>query len=421
MKRYFSAIVIFLLLAVVSACSDDKEPVVPVAKPGVYTVEMSIDVSTTDSQSLTRGVTGNNNFDTNYDPDYIYLHIKGSDDALRLPVYAYSCDLQGDCNRGFRYQIEVMDDGSAVVTVIDEDYNYGDSLTIPAGSSCYFSSIETNEWGLPDGQVSDRGSYTFYQRKNDINKEIYRSENDYTVAELAENNDEFPIVRACAGFNLVGLFYDANDVPDVIDPDMTYPPIILTEDEFADIMGSASSTWYIKIFIGGDSFSNKYDLGEQVATGDRQGGYYSSGDSQLFDEGVADANKFLPLSYRNIGFGEIMYYGFGYYTRPGNQLFTPVTGDAMSIYVLIKHWSGEGQPSEEWLLDDTNALYTKVDLSGTTNPVNNKFYIMGLMMDIRQFKAAWNAAGGDAAAGTRAVSGPREFTIEGAKVVCEAY
>ena len=75
MKRYFSAIAIFLLLAVVSACSDDKEPSIPVAKPGVYTVEMGIDVGTTDSQSLTRGVTGNNNFDTNYDPDYIYLHI----------------------------------------------------------------------------------------------------------------------------------------------------------------------------------------------------------------------------------------------------------------------------------------------------------------------------------------------------------
>ena len=46
---------------------------------------------------------------------------------------------------------------------------------------------------------------------------------------------------------------------------------------------------------------------------------------------------------------------------------------------------------------------------------------MGLMMDIRQFKAAWDAAGGDAAAGTRAMGGLREFTLEDAKVVYEVY
>ena len=163
--------------------------------------------------------------------------------------------------------------------------------------------------------------------------------------------------------------------------------------------------------------------GNQQSTGDREGGYYSSGDSDLFEQGSEDANKYLPLTNRNYNYSpDIMLQGFGYYTRTGNQLFTPVTGGEAHVYIRIKHWTGSGEPTDEWLLDDTGALQTEVDMGGTTVPANNSFHIYGLLMDIRQFQSAWESAGGDAAANaTRSTGGVRTFTLKDAKVVCETF
>ena len=426
MKKIFSAIAVCLLGAGVFSCSDDNEPVVnPEVEPGIYEVEMRFALKSGDSESVTRGVSDNIAFDTKYDYDYIYLHVKGSDDALYLPVYHFSCNLQGvECDKGFRYRIEKREDGSAVVTAINESYTddaskYGDSLEIPAGSSCYFSSWATRTWKLPDEQIYEREAYTFYQRKNDINGEIYRSESDYTVDDLTESCQEFPLIRACGGFNVLGLFYDGDEVPEEVGEGEDPLPVTLTASEFSNVMGSDYSTWYIKVYMGGPDFTNEYDLDNQVSIGDRTGGYYSSGDATLFKEGVVKQNNFLKFSRRSYGYGENIYSGLGYYTQSGNNLFTPVVGgEKVDVYVMIKHWTGTGDPDDSWLLDDSNALYTKVNME--VNPENNNFYTIGLLMPIRLFKEAWDAAGGDAAA-TRAAGGPREFTIEGAKVVYDVY
>lgn len=429
MKKYFSAIAICLLGMGVFSCSDDNEPLInPEVEPGVYDVEMRLAVESNDSNPVTRGIRDDNTaFDTNYDYDCIYLHVKGSEESLRLPVYHFSCNLQGvECDKGFRYRVELKTDGSAVVTAINENYTddaskYGDSLEIPAGSSCYFSSLETSSWKLPDTQIFERDTYTFYQRKKDINAEVYRSRLDYTAESLTVSCQEFTLVRACAGFNALGLFYDGADIPEVIDPE-DIPPVYLSKSEFTSIMGSEPSKWYIKIYIGGPDFTNEYDLDNQESIGDKVGGYYSSGDATLFDEGEIDTNKFLSFAQRSYGYGELSYTGYGYYTRVGNNLITPVVGgEVVDVYILIKHWTGEGEPDDSWLLDDSNALRTKVNTTVDVNPANNNFYTIGLLMEIRKFKEAWDAAGGDAAAATRSAGGPREFTIEGAKVVYDVY
>ena len=92
---------------------------------------------------------------------------------------------------------------------------------------------------------------------------------------------------------------------------------------------------------------------------------------------------------------------------------------------MIKHWTGEGEPSDDWLLSDKGALQTEVDLGGNAGasdgryiPHNNTFYIVGLLIDINDFKNAWEAAGGDAAAATKS-GGVREFTLEDAITIFE--
>lgn len=421
MKRLFPLFIIDLLFSVVmlSSCTNDDNAVTP-AEPGVYTIDMAVDAQRETSKS-TRGIENNSNFDGNYDPDTIYLHQKDGNGVLAFPLYSYTNSEGQQCNKGFRYRIEVKDDGSATITPIDPTYNYLEtSLELSSGAEVYFSSLESDDWTLPDEQIIENNDNRLYLRKNDINKEIYRSAADFSITDLTTSG---PVVihRACAAFNLVGLFYDGEELGSLDEEEGGYAS--LTDDEFTEIMGSDPSTWYIKIIIGGPAFTNQYDLSNQQSTGDREGGYYSSGDSDLFEQGSEDANKYLPLTNRNYNYSpDIMLQGFGYYTRTGNQLFTPVTGGEAHVYIRIKHWTGSGEPTDEWLLDDTGALQTEVDMGGTTVPANNSFHIYGLLMDIRQFQSAWESAGGDAAANaTRSTGGVRTFTLKDAKVVCETF
>ena len=421
MKRLFPLFIIDLLFSVVmlSSCTNDDNAVTP-AEPGVYTIDMAVDTQRETSKS-TRGIENNSNFDGNYDPDTIYLHQKDGNGVLAFPLYSYTNSEGQQCNKGFRYRIEVKDDGSATITPIDSTYNYLEtSLELSSGVEVYFSSLESDDWTLPDEQIIENNDNRLYLRKNDINKEIYRSAADFSITDLTTSG---PVVihRACAAFNLVGLFYDGEELGSLDEEEGGYAS--LTDDEFTEIMGSDPSTWYIKIIIGGPAFTNQYDLSNQQSTGDREGGYYSSGDSDLFEQGSEDANKYLPLTNRNYNYSpDIMLQGFGYYTRTGNQLFTPVTGGEAHVYIRIKHWTGSGEPTDEWLLDDTGALQTEVDMGGTTVPANNSFHIYGLLMDIRQFQSAWESAGGDAAANaTRSTGGVRTFTLKDAKVVCETF
>lgn len=421
MKRLFPLFIIDLLFSVVmlSSCTNDDNAVTP-AEPGVYTIDMAVDTQRETSKS-TRGIENNSNFDGNYDPDTIYLHQKDGNGVLAFPLYSYTNSEGQQCNKGFRYRIEVKDDGSATITPIDSTYNYLEtSLELSSGAEVYFSSLESDDWTLPDEQIIESNDDRLYLRKNDINKEIYRSAADFSITDLTTSG---PVVihRACAAFNLVGLFYDGEELGSLDEEEGGYAS--LTDDEFTEIMGSDPSTWYIKIIIGGPAFTNQYDLSNQQSTGDREGGYYSSGDSDLFEQGSEDANKYLPLTNRNYNYSpDIMLQGFGYYTRTGNQLFTPVTGEEAHVYIRIKHWTGSGEPTDEWLLDDTGALQTEVDMGGTTVPANNSFHIYGLLMDIRQFQSAWESAGGDAAANaTRSTGGVRTFTLKDAKVVCETF
>lgn len=420
MKRLFPLFIIDLLFSVVmlSSCTNDDNAVTP-AEPGVYTIDMAVDAQRETSKS-TRGIENNSNFDGNYDPSTIYLHQKDGNGVLAFPLYSYTNSEGQQCNKGFRYRIEVKDDGSATITPIDATDNYLEtSLELSSGAEVYFSSLESDDWTLPDEQIIESNDDRLYLRKNDINKEIYRSASDFSITDLTTSG---PVVihRACAAFNLVGLFYDGEELGS-LDEEGGYAS--LTDDEFTEIMGSEPSTWYIKIIIGGPAFTNQYDLSNQRSTGDREGGYYSSGDSDLFEQGSEDANKYLPLTNRNYNYSpDIMLQGFGYYTRTGNQLFTPVTGGEAHVYIRIKHWTGSGEPTDEWLLDDTGALQTEVDMGGTTVPANNSFHIYGLLMDIRQFQSAWESAGGDAAANaTRSTGGVRTFTLKDAKVVCETF
>lgn len=445
MKRHLTLISVLIICLAVTSCTDNstkdynsKEWI----EPGEYYIEMGLDAQ----KAATKGVVENNDdFDNEYTPDYIYLH-STTDDNLAVKFPVYECDECPTNGKAIRYRICKFDDGIVKITPIDSDGNYvqDEMKEINEEETFYFSSWSTNDWQLEKEQIDERQeindpsqTYNFFYRKNNVNQEIYRSKNNFTISTLRDNND-LVLVRACAGFSLVGFFYDESTLTE--DPyDETGESYVtnLGADDFKTIMGSPYSEWYIKIYIGDAQFTNSYDLAEQKSTG-TETGYYSSGDNKVFEEGQLTGQEFLPLRLRKYGDKSLTHNGIGYFTYKGNNLFTPIaeSDQKLNIYILIKHWNSNDDPhatadhpSEEWLNSDIGALQTKVNESISLSPVNNIFYTAGLLMDIHQFKAAWDASGGDnwqegtSTVSTKSPSGAtvREFTLKDAKVICDVY
>ena len=167
MKRYS------LLIAALSSCAaffysctDDDNKGIGTAEPGIYFVEKEIGPQTHAGEKLSRGII-DSNFDAAYDPDVIYLHNMSSGEKVGIPVYA--CEDCPNSGKGFRYRLEVKEDGSAVLTPINEDGTYSEnSLTIGSSESCYFSSWESDEWKTEERKwdVKNSGILTFDPQKS---------------------------------------------------------------------------------------------------------------------------------------------------------------------------------------------------------------------------------------------------------------
>ena len=116
-KLAFMAVCLGLCLNTTS-CTD-KEDAIKIVEPGIYYIETNLTPSLE-----TRGVLDNHDFDSNYDPDYIYLHAIDSDNYLELPVYDNCPNSEGGTCKGFRYRMVVEKGGKATITPIDSNGEY---------------------------------------------------------------------------------------------------------------------------------------------------------------------------------------------------------------------------------------------------------------------------------------------------------
>lgn len=408
MKRFFSFVFCYLccILLFVS-CTNDAEKD-DTTQPFDKAVEMIVHTIKDEPTDVTqsRGITSKyNDFDEVYDPDLIYLHITGSNTAVEIPLYKKTCSsTQCKC---FSYHLETLEDGSALITPLLEDGTPASiPVKIPAESTCYFSSIKESIWKLP--VTENRETYTFYQRDEDVNIEVYRSVENFSIDQLAGNIETLLMGRACAGFNVFTLFYDGDEYDSAVDNE---EDIVLEPEEFNAIMGSPLSTWYIKLYIGGPALTDEYDLGTMASVREDASGYYSTGN-------IA-GDLFVPFFYKKSSIDEYSVKCYGYYTANGEQLLVPTTGEEMNIYVFIKHWDGVGEPDAEWLKSNENALYTKINLDAYNHPINNKFYTFGLFMSIQWFKNAWVEYA--QSPHSRTTNGMYYFPSEDAKVIFEQY
>lgn len=400
MKQFFIFYTLcsFLLLSVTS-CTDKDESDQRV-EPGIYYIGKDLNAIIT----KTRGIDPDNfEFDTNYDYNYIYLHKIGSEECIEIPVYENCPSNTGTiCNKGFRYRVEVKESGNATITPLDKEGNAiegSSSITLEDSEKCYFSSWPTDEWAMHDGQFSEERwagqneSYYLYYRDKEVNKEIYRSGNgpiyqSLTIKDLTTNGDLF-LTRACATFTSAVLIYDKENKHITMTGNTEYPT---DANDFKETMGDDPSNWYIKIYIGGKCFAINHNIETgSLSTGDLPNGYYSSGDATKFGEGDIVGKKYLPLTQNIFNNITSSYQGFGYLSDSKNTLLSPVTGkDVVRVYLLIKHWTGEGDPNDAWLKSDIGALQTEIAPQGVVStPTNAHAYITALMLDLAVLKKAW--------------------------------
>ena len=257
--KYLFNLLAFLIgsCLVVTSCTDNSinndvssQPI----EPGVYYVGMTLG---TLQENATKGVVDNKAFDEIYEYDYIYLHKTGEatgTETTSIKLQVWNCEECEENQKGIRYRICIQEDGSAIITPIyvDDEGNYKHDetrhITLASNETCYFSSWETDEWQLDDNQISTETagdeSYHFFYRNQKNNREIYRSETEYDIDDLSQDGD-LTLVRACAGFTLVGLFYDSSAGEEWDDDGtMMYN---MDSDDFEDIMGDSPSKRYIKI------------------------------------------------------------------------------------------------------------------------------------------------------------------------------
>lgn len=412
---YFIAISTWLCISATS-CSNNEEKIDKSIEPGVYYVGMDINAM---HNVTTRGYSSAvNNFTETYDYDNIYLINGNTGESISIPIVDNCPDGESTCT-GIRYQIEVNENGSATITALNAEGNpTGTSLEVGKEDDCYFSSYDKTTWELEDTQkgTNSLGSqkFTFYTKNENTNVEIYRSgtlENsnlirkNYSIEDLTTNGD-LDLIRECAGFRVVGFFYDEEN----------------------GSMGANTSLggyedWYIKIYLGGTAFPESYSFLDQTCTGN--GGYYSSGPVTSETPYTTKFSQLRDLVF-SIG-GDSSLEGYGYLSYVENHLYTPLKKDGeLHVYILVKRWTNnEKGPDEEWLSSDIGAIQTEA--KATISDVgNNNYYTLGLTLPASHLVEAWEKAYPSTETSnnstiTRSPLGAevRSFTVPENAIVCE--
>ena len=140
MKKFLSFILfcLFGCMMVFVSCSKDTEGGES-NKPFSKAVEMVLHAVADEAKDIvqSRGLIKYSEFDLNYDPTSVFLHIAGSDATIEIPLFTKTCS--GQVCKCFKYHLEKFEDGSAKVTPYLADGKLAsESLTVPAGSKLYF-------------------------------------------------------------------------------------------------------------------------------------------------------------------------------------------------------------------------------------------------------------------------------------------
>lgn len=405
-----------ILLVVISsllfcACNNDENDYIIDPEPNMeYAITVNIaTISGNGKAQSTRAHDEHTGaFTAEYDADYVYIH--STTDAtkyVKLPIEQIEeCD---DCDgNGFRYYACKNDDGSYII----RSYDNSSSATFAENEEVYFSSEEYETWeGHNDDENSPLTGQSVLIRDSEKNKEIYRSENNYTLQDVFNLglNGTLTMQRKCSAFKVYFMFTD-------LETGFVHNIFANTDaylcNNFTGVTGKETTDFSAKVYIG-PYFSDTYNIntGETAYKNGHTAGYYATNEQkyvgfQQVSQTLADAND---------GSRSVVYNGYGItnVSKENWALVTPYHYNnqetlSLDFYAFIKDNTNNPE-------SDSGSKFTRYHWNNL--PAYNTTTTLLIIYDVRQLAAAFNDTNENSQ--TRSFwEEPEELDIQPAKVIC---
>lgn len=403
MRKLENICAIFIALVFLSGCNDNEEIIEPDSN-AEYSITVNIKTDKGEAQTpSTRAQDGFGGFTNVYDADFVYMHsTQDPNKFVKLPIEKLEeCE---DCNGdGFRYTFCKNDDGSYTIHSMDGS----SSAIFASGEEIYFSSEEYETWEGNSVDASPVTGQSVLVRDETKNKEIYRSEKNYTMQDVFNLglNGELLMQRKCSAFRIYFLFTELDTPSHEDEENIEYR---IGASEFEEKSGLPYNEWCGKIYIG-PYFCDTYNIN----TGEV--GYKNEPSEEEHSKGyyVTNEQTYIPFTRvtytRTEGIQAQYFQGYGVTTAKSDYLITPYdvnSTDKFTFYAFIKN-------STDDLNSDINSKY--VSYTWEDVPPFNTTQVIVIVYNVKELKKGFEQTNNL----TRSFwKGPEKLDIQPAKVIC---
>lgn len=397
--------IILIAASIFSSCSNEDEIIEPEVD---YEYGITVSIASTGNkngaeESTTRAIDNTGGFTAMYDAPYVYMHsVEDPSKFVKLPIIkCEECQSMGpgDPGKGFQYTFCTNEDGSYTIKSTDNS----SSAIFGKDEEIYFSSEESETWEGTSVDASPITGQSVLVRDSEKNKEIYRSEKNYTMQDVFNLgvNGNLLMKRKCSAFRVYFLFTEL-DEPQRENP--TSQQYWVDEDVFEEYIGQSPFSFSGKLYIG-PYFCDTYNIntGEVGYKDVHTNGYYATNNQE-----------YVPLTYvtysRMEGEVNQSFEGYGVSTAGADYLITPYDENStldFTFYAFIKNTTDNPE-------SDVNSKYITYHWEGV--PKFNTTQVIVIMYNYKELAKAFNNPA--ASSLTRGFwKGPEKLDIKPAKVL----
>ncbi|MBU3813994.1 MAG: hypothetical protein H9791_05725 [Candidatus Bacteroides intestinipullorum] len=404
-------ILLFIALGIVlgSCSNEDSVERGKEVSPGTYSSDLLLAAEQgKELQISTRGLNEDfGQFTDEYPYNSIFIH--SADDQRNgeghqvLEISLQTVDFCEGC-RGIHLEMEVLDDAQGGGYIIKN--KNGQSITLNANDSVYFSTISSSYWQADVEAASPVTGSNVFMQDNAVNRELLRSAKTFSKSDLvellSEATPQIEMTRHCTAFRVYFSFTN------ILEEDlMGFINESTWNNHFGE--GYGIENFYIKLYLG-PNFAEEYNVYDDDVTDPNGKGFY-----------VTNRQVYQPFEYSTYSQtsggssgGSISMTGYGYETDLGNYLIAPLNthldASEFSVYVFVKHTSNIDSESEDFLTSDEGAKWFQLVVPSMTLETNRVHYIIfGVdyhALDVFKTQATENAAD------TRVFSGLEKMQVE---------
>ena len=405
MSKNIFPYIILIAASIFSSCSNEDEIIEPEVD---YEYGITVSIASTGNkngaeESTTRAIDNTGGFTAMYDAPYVYMHsVEDPSKFVKLPII--ECDEcaskgSGEPGKGFQYTFCTNENGSYTIKSIDGS----SSATFGGNEAIYFSSEESEVGEGTSVDASPITGQSVLVRDSEKNKEIYRSEKNYTMQDVFNLgvNGNLLMKRKCSAFRVYFLFTE-------LDKPLPGPPSSQTywvdPATFEGTVGQSPYSFSGKLYIG-PYFCDTYNIntGDVGYKDGHANGYYATNNQEYV--------PFRDIAYSRTE-GEVPqnFNGYGVSTAGADYLITPYEENStadFTFYAFIKNTTDN-------LESDVNSKYITYHWEGV--PKFNTTQVIVIMYNYKELAKAFNSQANSSL--TRGFwKGPEKLDIKPAKVL----